>query len=187
LPKEIHAMRCRAMGKAPHMPAPTPAEMKERADAMIAGHLALVDKLEAQAKGMQARWGHVVEIPLDKFDAMRAQLKQTGLRVGEAQKKLDAAQEKGNALKQAAAEQLRTKLKPAELAKAGIDPDNLLAPKSVNPWHDHGFPFAVQCRKALEQNRDAMAFLSGLGFSQRTIRRAWLGVNQEDRHEDRTS
>ncbi len=188
LPKEIHAMKQRALGRSPRMPAPTASEMKDQADTMLAGHLALVDKLEAQARQMHAKWGHMAAVPLHQFDALRNQLKETGRRVAKGQEKLDAARDKTDAVKQEVAGQLKARVKPEDLAKAGIDPDNLLAPKPVNPWHDNGFPFVVQCRKALARDAAAMAGLNGLGLSRRTVQRAWLGINPEAQEsEDRTA
>ena len=73
---------------------------------------------------------------------------------------------------------------PKQLDQAGIDPDNLLGPPPVDPWHDHGFPFVVQCRKNLEQDPQTMKMLEKAGLEKRTIRRAWLGLNKEERKED---
>lgn len=186
LPKEIQAARLKAMGKAPRMPAPTPAAMKGRADALIGKTLAIADRLEARASGMQAKWGHLAAIPLDRFDTVRAKVKQAGERIDEAEKELSRARERTDAFKQDLAAHLKTNVDAEDLAGAGIDPDNLLGPDAVNPWHDHGFPFVIRCRQALERDPDALEGLLRMGFKRSTIRRAWLGVHPQERCEDRT-
>ncbi|MBF0530537.1 MAG: hypothetical protein HQK55_14980, partial [Deltaproteobacteria bacterium] len=73
---------------------------------------------------------------------------------------------------------LSRKFSPSQLKDLGLDVD-VLAPEKVNPWHDRGFPLAVAWRKKLEQNHRLQNDLLKLGFQRKTLRRAWLGVNEE--------
>ncbi len=180
IPKEIERVKLQALGKSPKMPPPSPREMAAHSKTIIDQNLAVLDKLEAQARGMQAQHGHLAPIDLNRFTALRAKLKDTGQRIDKAVAKLDEAQKKGQAVEKNVSAQLKQNVKPEQLAQAGIDPDNLLKPKPINPWHDRGFPFVVQCRKNLEQDTETLAGLQSLGLERQTIKRAWLGLNREE-------
>ncbi len=178
LPKEIEQMKMQALGKAPVMPV-SAARMEETSGRMLSDHLALIDRLESQARAMQSKWGHLARIDLDIFDSMRTRVGQVGKNTGQALAKISQAMDKAAAVQKEIGAKLKARVKPGDLAKAGIDPDNLLPPATVNPWHDHGFDFVVKCRRRLENDQRCLEKLQALGLEKRTIRRAWLGLNPE--------
>jgi uncharacterized protein YjbI with pentapeptide repeats len=179
LPKEIQMVKQQAMGKTPVMPAPTPGEMQALGDKILQGNMAVLDRLEAQAREMQAKWGHLAKIPLEKFDLIRARMAAAEKGLGKARDKIEQAQKSGQKLKQSMGDQLKRKIPPEYLEKTGINPDNLLAPPPVNPWHDTGFPFVAASRRRLTADPAALERLKELGLERRTIRRHWLGINPE--------
>lgn len=183
IPKEIEAAKQKAMGNAPKMPPQSPGEMAARSKAVVNDGRALLGRLEAQAREMQAKWGHMAAIPLDKFDFLRSKMDQADRKIDQTVEKIQKAIAQGDQAKKEMGDRLKANLSPEDLAKSGVDPDNLIPVKSVNPWHDHGFPFVVQCRRDLEKDRDAFNKLFRLGFTRHTISKAWLGINHEERTE----
>ncbi|MBN1102958.1 MAG: DUF2169 domain-containing protein [Deltaproteobacteria bacterium] len=190
IPKDLdHAVKT-ATGKAPVMPR-TPAETAATGQKVIGDSLALLDRLEAQSRDLHAQYGHLVRIDLGMFDRMRASLRAASSRVDEDLRRIEAASEQVRKSAEAAVKEGSEKLKqiapPGALEKSGVALEMVLpGPKKVNPWHDRGFPFVVQCRKILEGDAGALKCLRDLGFEGRSIRRAWLGINTEERDEDRT-
>ena len=180
IPKEIETAKLKAMGKAPQMPAPTPGEMKVKSADMAGKNIALIAGLEEMARGMQAKYGHLVKIDLKKFDVLRGKLKKAEEKIGKGMDEIEEAQKGAEESKKKTSVKLKETFDPEQLKKAGVDPDNLFPEESINPWHDHGFPFIVRCRKNLESNQKAQDALHRLGFERRTIRRAWIGVNPDE-------
>ncbi|MFH1490604.1 MAG: DUF2169 domain-containing protein [Pseudomonadota bacterium] len=180
LPKDIYAAKLKAMGKTPTMPR-SPAEMKGRSEAIISESTALLTRLEIQAREMHLRYGHMVRIPLEKFDILRDRIRSHEEHIDKAVAELGEAEKKKVEAQKKISKQLKENIKPEDVEKAGVevDPDNLMVEPSVNPWHDQCFPFAVQCRKNMERDSEAQKNLHQLGFDKKTISRAWLGINPE--------
>ncbi len=183
LPKELETKKLQAMGKAPKMKR-TPEEIAGRSKALIADGMALVDRLENMAVGMHAKYGHLVKIDLGKFDKIRQKITKTSGKIDKAMDKIGQAQKEGDEMKKEMSDALKQNVSPEDLKKAGIDPDNLIPEKSVNPWHDRGFPLVIQWRKNLEQDTHVQNVLYKLGFNKRTIKRGWFGVNPEELSDD---
>ncbi len=183
IPRDIETAKLKAMDKAPRMQR-SPEEMTAQSKDVIKNSMVLLSNLEGQAREMHAKWGHMVKIPLEKFDEMRGKLKETEKRIDDTLSKVQKAQKKGDEAKKGISDGLKKNVSPEDLKKAGVDPDNLLPKKSVNPWHDRGFPMVIKWRKNLEQDREAQNALYKLGFNRRTIQRAWLGINPEEQVED---
>ncbi len=188
IPKFADDIRQKALGNRPSMPAPAPEEMLAKSQAMIAEHSANLDKLEAMATKMHAEHGHLVAINLGIFDKLRSKIASMEKKVETVTTKLSATKSKLEAARKVAVKDVSgglKKIKPEHLKKGGIDPDKVISPnfpfeKKVNPWHDRGFPFVVQCRKDLEDDRDTLKKLTDLGLNRKTIKRAWLGVNKNE-------
>ena len=186
IPKDIETAKLKAMGKAPRMQR-SPEEMAAQSKEVIANSMVLLSGLEGQTREMHAKWGHMVKIPLEKFDEIRGKLKDTEKRVDDTLAKVQKAQKEGEEAKKGISDDLRKNVSPEDLEKAGIDPDELMKPESVNPWHDRGFPMVIKWRKNLEQDREAQNALYKLGFNKRTIQHAWLGINREEQADDITA
>jgi uncharacterized protein YjbI with pentapeptide repeats len=186
IPRDIETAKLKAMGKAPRIQR-SPEEMAARSKEVIANSMVVLSNLEGQAREMHAKWGHIARIPLEKFDEIRGKLKDAEKSVDDTLTKVQKAQKEGEEAKQGISDALRKNLSPEGLEKAGIDPDELLKPESINPWHDRGFPMVIKWRKNLEQDREAQNTLYKLGFNRRTIKHAWLGINHEEQAEDAKS
>jgi uncharacterized protein YjbI with pentapeptide repeats len=190
IPEDIdHAIK-QAVGKAPVMPT-TPARTAAKGKQVISDNLALLDRLEAQSKALQAQFGHLAYIDLTMFDRLREKLRGISKTIDRDLAKLEGAMTKVEQAKTTALDDFSKQMKlhiPAdELAKADIDPDHLWPDKkSVNPWHDQGFPFCVQCRQDLEDDPDTLQSLHSLGLNRRSIARSWLGIHRDWKIEDRT-
>jgi len=194
VPKMVAEVKKKVLGKSPIMPR-TPTEMAARSQGTIAGGMAVLDKMEALARSMHAKHGHLVKIDLDHFAKTREKLKQTSKKVDQAAQKAEQAKtkaagikadlkKKASDLQKQAAEKLKENAPPDHQEKMILDVDALFPSKTVNPWHDHGFPFVVQCRRNLETDPDTQKILQDLGLERRTVKRAWLGLNPELREED---
>ncbi|MDQ5986631.1 MAG: hypothetical protein CSYNP_02361 [Syntrophus sp. SKADARSKE-3] len=189
IPEDIDDAVKQAVGKAPVMPT-TPARTAAQGKQVINDNLALLDRLETQAKGMQAEHGHRAYIDLTMFDRLRGKLRGMSENIDRDLAKLEAAMAKVAEAKTTAlndfSKQMKLQVTADELAEAGIDPDHLLpGEKSVNPWHDQGFPFAVRCRQDLEDDSQTLQALQRLGLTRRTIKRAWLGIHRDLRIDER--
>ncbi|MFH1488434.1 MAG: DUF2169 domain-containing protein [Pseudomonadota bacterium] len=184
IPKDIEGAKLRAMGKAPVMPR-SPAEKQARAQAVLDDAGVLISKLEAQANDVHLKYGHLAKVDLERFDVLRKKIKKVEEGIAQATVKAQKAQQAGSQLIKDMSADLKKYVSPEQLAKAGIDPDSLIPPKAVHPWHDRGFPLVVQWRKNLERDRNVENTLRGLGFDRRTIRRAWFGINPNEIREER--
>ncbi|MFH1139990.1 MAG: DUF2169 domain-containing protein [Pseudomonadota bacterium] len=176
VPAEVDRIKRQAMGQAPKRVVDLD-EMSAKSKMLVEDSLALLDRLEVQALDAKAKYGHLVRIPLEKLDAMRGKVKKIEGQVDQAVLKLKKAQAEGEDAKKSISENLKKNVSAENLAKAGVDPDNLLPAPTVNPWHDRGFPFVTACRRRLELDRELTRRLVSLGFFRRTITRAWLGFN----------
>ncbi|WP_027722036.1 DUF2169 family type VI secretion system accessory protein [Maridesulfovibrio zosterae] len=188
IPKFADDIRQKALGNRPVMPASEPEEMMAKANAMIAEHNALLDKLEVMAKKAHAEHGHLVQINLGVFDKFRGKLTAIGSKMEETTGKLSAAKKKLEASRKAAIKDLSGKLKkikPEHLKKAGLDPvedipEDFPFNKKVNPWHDRGFPLVAQGRRNLENDPKTVRKLTDLGLDRKTLKRAWIGALDEE-------
>ena len=178
IPKQLQEAKLKAVGKAPRMQR-TPQEMVEGARKNIADSMANLDKQEAMVRDMHAKYGHKVAIDLAMFDRIRTKLAAMEGKVSQVLTKATAAQAKGDKIKADMGAVLKAKLTPEQLEQSGIDPDNLLSPKKVNPWHDRGFPLVIQWRKNLEKDATTRKRLHDLGLADHSIKRAWLGITSE--------
>ncbi len=184
IPKDIDNSIRRGLGKAPSMPR-TPAESAAGGQKVIQGSFEVLDKLERQSRDLHSKYGHLVRIDLAMFDRMRGRLKTMSGRITDGLKQIETA--KASVMKSAEAAvkegsaKLKTFVPPDILEKSGYSPEKLLPQeKKVNPWHDRGFPFVVQCRRNLEQSPDLQQVLHRLGLDKRSIKNAWLGVNLQE-------
>lgn len=184
IPKDIEDSIKMATGKAPVMPR-TPAETAATGKTVISDSIALLDKLEAQSKGFQQQYGHLMKIDLTMFERMRGNLLKQSTHIDESLAKLEKAtatakKETGTALK-SGADSMRKAVPADILEKAGFNPEALLkGEKKVNPWHDRGFPFVIQCRRNLDADRNTTDMLRKLGIEPRAMKKAWLGVNADE-------
>ncbi|MFH1490643.1 MAG: DUF2169 domain-containing protein [Pseudomonadota bacterium] len=183
MPKQIEQAKLKAMGKAPRMQR-SPEEMADNARQALAGGYKLLDEQEAMARKMHAEHGHLMAIDLGIFDRMRQNLKIMGGKIDNVLEKAQEAKKKGEAMKGDISRMLREKVPADELEKAGIDPEELLPPKKVNPWHDRGFSLVMQWRKNLEKDIAAQKQLRDLGLNKDTIKQGWLGVVQQTSQEE---
>jgi uncharacterized protein YjbI with pentapeptide repeats len=183
IPRDIETAKLKVMGKAPRMQR-SPEEMAARSKEVIANSMIVLSNLEGQAREMHAKWGHMARIPLEKFDEIRGKIKDAEKRVEDTLAKIQKAQKEGEEIKKGMSDALKKNVSPEDLEKSGVDPDELLKPESINPWHDRGFPLVMKWRKNLEQDREAQNTLYKLGFNRRTIKHAWFGINHEEQAED---
>ncbi|MEA1936195.1 MAG: DUF2169 domain-containing protein [Thermodesulfobacteriota bacterium] len=187
IPKDIETAKLKAMGKSPKMQR-SPEEMAAQGREVIQKGMTLVSDMEIQTQQMltdyRAKYGHLVKIPSVKFDNIKEKLKDTEKRLDDAMAEVQKAQKESEEAKKGISDELKKNVSPEDLKKTGIDPDNLLAEQSVNPWHDRGFPMVIKWRKNLEQDHKIQNALYKLGFNRRTIQRAWFGINPEEQAED---
>jgi uncharacterized protein YjbI with pentapeptide repeats len=180
IPAMIETAKKRALGQSPVMPVTT-ADMAKLSESLGARLGTNIEELEALARGMHAKYGHMMEIDLTQFDRFRQSLADAQTKATTAIAKVDAAQAKGQAAMESATKTLKEKVKPEHLAKAGVDPDNLFPPRKVNPWHDAAFPFVIDRRRDLESYPEAMGRIRANGLKQIHSDAFWLGINIEDR------
>ena len=178
MPKQIEQAKLKAMGKAPRMQR-TPAEMGATARKHIAQSHDLLDDQEAMARRMHAKHGHLVNIDLTMFHRMRQTLNSLNTKIDTVLAKASEAQKKKEVATNSTAKHITANIPAAELEKAGINPDDLLPQKKINPWHDHGFPLVIGWRKNLELDEATQQQLADFGFQQHTIKHSWLGVNHK--------
>jgi len=191
IPKFADEIRQKALGNRPSMPMQEPEEMLAGAQKIIAGQNKTLDSLEAMARKAHAEHGHLVEINLGIFDKFRSKIAGLEKRISSTTEKLSATKKQMEAAAKDAAKGASSKMKgikPELLQQNGLDPDNPIPDdfplqKKVNPWHDRGFPLVVQWRRNLENAPEKMKQLTDLGIERKTIKRMWLGVNDEELHE----
>lgn len=188
--KTIAEAKAKAMGQTPVMPR-EPQEIGVMGQKVIAGGMAVLDKMEAMAIDFRQKFGWRATLDPATFAARRERLAADSARIQATTDKAAASKASVLANQAEMAKSMGASIKaqvPADqLAKAGIDPDNLLpGPKSLGPWHDTGFPFVVACRRNLENDPALMARLQAQGFTTRTLSTAWLGYNPEEIRQDAT-
>lgn len=190
VPKEIAQIKKTALGQAPVMPR-TAAELGEQSKNILRARMNTLDKLENLARGMNERWGHHARVNLEPLSKVRGKLQALEAKVDTSVGKLQAMRKKAEAKKSELIEKnskfLKENLTPEQLKKTGMDPDKLWKGESVNPWHDHAFPFVVQCRRNLEHDQELRSALTRMGLKRKTWQRAWLGVNYEETSDDAAS
>ncbi|NDV23345.1 DUF2169 domain-containing protein [Desulfovibrio sp. JC022] len=187
IPKFADEIRQKALGNRPAMPMQDPEEVVAGAQKMIAGHYKTLDSLESMARKAHAEHGHLVEINLGVFDKFRGKIADLEKKLSATGAKFSATKKQLEASRKAAVKESSAKLKgikPEYLKQNGLDPDEPISAefpfhKKVNPWHDRGFPLVVRWRRALENDRESMKKLTDLGLDRKTIKRMWLGVNDE--------
>lgn len=187
IPKQLAQAQQRHLGKSPLMPR-TPEEMAAAGHQSLAQCQGAVDQVESVVRDLHSRFGHLMKIDLTRFDRRRESLRQMGAGIDQRlakaqalgremeQMRLDAAKE--------AAGLLKSHVDPADLQKAGVNPDALIPDgATATPWAQEAMRFVIQCRRHLEQRPAALESLRAMGFASGTVRRAWLGINPEPRAE----
>jgi len=180
--KDIDLAKARAMGQTPVMPR-EPEEMAAMGRQVIAGGMATLDKMEAMARDFQAKFGWRAALDPASFAPRRAKLAETAQKIEAATAKAGQSKAKLTAMKADMVKDVSARLKasatPEQLAKAGIDPDNPLPEKDdgFGPWHAMGFPFAVACRRNLENDSALTARLQSGGLKNRALSASWAGYN----------
>lgn len=182
----IEEARLRALGKRPVMKR-SPEEAIARAGQRLKSSHAALDRLEALVAGHRSRHGHRVKINAKALSNLRTRLNASEGRLEQVLARIQEAQAEGRQIQQELAGDLKRYVSPEDLKQAGVDPDALLPHPEVNPWHDRGFPLVTAWRRNLEQDPETQEALKKLGLRRRTIQRAWLGINPEERREDRRS
>jgi len=186
IPKDIEEAKKGALGKAPKKQH-TPHETVAQARQTIAQSHALIDRMEAQTRNLLDQFGHLVSFNMAKFDTIRNKLNSAGKKADETLAKVEKAQQKGDETKDKVSQLMKENPNLEKLKAKGVDPDNLIPVPSVNPWHDHGFPLVVSWCKNLNQATAKKNSLYKLGFNDRTMRRAWMGINPEKVEQDKTA
>ncbi len=190
VPKEIARIKKNALGQAPVMPR-TAAELGGKFKGIISARMGTLDRLEKISRTMNERWGHRVRVNMEPISKVRGKLQDMEAKVDSSVGKLQDLRKKAEARKSALIEKnskfLKENLTPEQLEKTGMDPDKLWKGESVNPWHDHAFPFVVQCRRNLEHDEELRSTLTRMGLKRKTWQRAWLGVNYEETSDDAVS
>ncbi len=175
IPKQIEDIKKRAMGKAPEMsysPDETAAILKKA----IAGGYSVIGDMENLARNMHSQYGHMAKIDLAQFDGWRKHLGEMERRIDETAAMGARIREDAEQAEKEAAKDLREQFTPEQLSEQGIDPDNLLEPLPADPWQAFAFSFAMQARKNLENDPEALEKLAGLGFESHTIEKYWMGI-----------
>jgi len=183
LPKDIEEAKRKVMGKAPVM-LHTPSETADKTKSVISGSMALIGEIERMILDMEARFGPGMPIDMKGFDVIKRRLSETSSHIDSTMKEAAEAERQGEELKKELSGIIRKNIPPEEINKAGIDPDMLIAPEKINPWHDRGFPLVVKWCKDLKRDTDTLKRLYGMGFNSRTIERAWMGINRENYSEN---
>lgn len=191
IPKSVDEVRQAALGNRPVKPMPEPEEMLAKSKKMLAGQHQVLDKLETMAQKAYAQHGHRAEINLGVFDSLRTTMASISQNIERATQDLSRSKKAILDDTKSSVQQTRDKLKaikPDVLAKAGVDPDEVLPDnfpfnQKVDPWHDRGFPYVVACRKSLEDDKQTMSMLTALGLDEDTIDRYWLGVSHKAQSE----
>ncbi len=185
LPKEIEQVKAKVLGKSPVMPQ-TPEETVAQAKKVLADSAGLLNDMEGMTKDMQARYGHIVNINKVDFDGIRSKLSGVEGHLDKAMAAVQQAKEKAADAEKELSRHLKERVPPNVLAKAGVDPDNPTAVvRLVDPWHDQGFHFVVQCRKNLESHPGMQSLLHRVGFTRKTMERAWLGIHPAETVDER--
>jgi len=185
LPKEIERVKAVVLGKAPVMPQ-TPEETIAGAKKVLAESALLLNNMEGMTKDMQARHGHVVNVNRVDFEGIREKLAETDTHLDKTMADVEQAKEKAAEAQKSLSGHLKERVPADVLAKAGVDPDNPVAvSKPSDPWHERGFTFVVECRKSLESNPEMQSLLQRIGFTRKSIERAWLGINTVEKIDDR--
>jgi uncharacterized protein YjbI with pentapeptide repeats len=180
--KDIAKAKASAMGQTPVMPR-EPEELAAMSKTVIAGGMATLDKAEAMARQFQDQFGWRATLDPASFAPRRAKLEETAQKIDATAAKMSQSKASLIAMKADMTKDMGARMKasltPEQLAKGGIDPDNLLPEKDdgLGPWHALGFPFVVQCRRNLENDPALMAQLKSCKFSGRTISSSWAGFN----------
>lgn len=186
LPKEIERAKAEILGKTPVMPQ-TPEETVTRAKMVLTESAMLLNRMEGMTKDMQARYSHVVNINKVDFDGIRNKLSGVEGHLDKIMAEVQQAEEKATDAQKELSGHLKERVPPDVLAKAGVDPDHPTAVAgSVDTWHDRGFPFVVQCRKNLESHPGMQSLFHRVGFTRKTVERAWFGVHPAETTNERT-
>lgn len=183
LPKELKERQARQQGQAPAM-VMQPADVACRLNASLKQIRASIDTVEASAKGLHERFGHMAPVNLAAFPRARAQAEAM-------EGKLNAMLQRAQAMEQRKAaflDKAREILKRPQLTymadKKGLgDLEKLLEKPGEPPFHAQGFPLLVSWRIGLDIDQERLRALSGLGIERGTVKRRWLAWNPEARLE----
>ncbi len=178
MPKKIELNKQKAMGKAPRMQR-TPAEIAATAKMNLVTTAKVLDEQEALARSMHAKYGHMMEFDLGMFDRMRQKQAQLTKSIDQTLAKVQKVSENADIKKADLAAKIKKQVPKKYLDAAGVNPDDLLPAKKVNPWHDYGFPKVIGWRKNMENDQHISKELIDLGFEPETIKKGWLGLNLE--------
>ena len=186
LPLKIKDNIAQGLGRRPR-PVRAPQEIIDNAKALIDKNRKLFEDGAANLAEMKIKFGHLARIdpiPLQKagakLDETKARLDQLGKKVAQAQARIaDIRNQAGDKVKA-----LSHQIPAQHLASAGIDPEAMaeaLNPGPKNLWHQNGMRFVEECRNSLEHSGEIFTALRNLGLRPYHIRRAWLGINPEER------
>ncbi|WPL16633.1 Type III effector pipB2 [Thiorhodovibrio winogradskyi] len=183
LPKKIKAQLAAHQGQVP-VPRYQAADLERLMGAQLVQTRAAIETIEATAKDLHARFGHIAPINFGAIAKARAQ-------ADKMQVKLADLVARGKAIEQRKAEMLdkakgimkRPELEPL-LAKAGIsDPNTLLARPPEPPFHARAFPLLTSWRLDLLLDASRLRALTDLGLRRETIKNRWLAWNPQPRQE----
>lgn len=181
IPRELDRARNKALGKAPVMPR-TPVELGGLATGLAKKGAAIMQQNAAMARALSMKLGVAVPFPANKVSAGIAKLDRTVAKINTAAGDLETVRTQGGGVWRRLSDALHTladKQDPEELKKLGVVVADFL-PVPDDAWVRSGFDFVVNCRRHLEQDPKVRAKLLKMGLSQRSIRRAWLGVNPHE-------
>ncbi|WP_456324235.1 DUF2169 domain-containing protein [Desulfonauticus submarinus] len=182
LPKKINDSILRGLGERPKQSF-TPNEIIKSALENIENAEQFFGKTELDLQGLREEFGHIVKIEsINMKNTMQeniGKIKETVKTFGQ---KLNAI----NKNVQASKEEIKSKFEAG--LKGGIK-DKIVEikdfldflDKKEDPWLLSGMKFLQECRLQLLKDKEKMEILTEIGFSDYTVKWAWLGFNQKDR------
>ena len=179
LPKEIARIQNALLGRSPVMER-TPQEYAGMGALTLTGTRTVLNTLGSTADGLRSRFGFL-PLPGTPLQGIADKLDLAGQRLEHSVRGLEKTVDRSAAYKQELQAEAKSTLEllPETLrskAAAALDP-----PQPQPSWKQTAFAFAVDARRALEADPSALQRLRELGFTDRTIRNAWLGWHPEAR------
>ena len=183
LPKKIKLQLATHQGQVP-VPRYEPQDLERIMGTRLTQTRAAIDTIEASAKDLHNRFGHIAAIDFSALTRARAQ-------ADKMEGKLADLVARGKAMEARKAEMLgkakdllkRPEIQPL-LAKGEIsDPNQLFERPPEPPFHARGFPLLTRWRLDLQLDPARMRALTGLGLQRETIKNRWLAWNSEPREE----
>jgi len=184
IPRAVKENVAKTQGKRPSLKR-TSSEKIAQSSARIDKAVVRMDKAKIKLQELKEEFGHITKINVNAFDDAKVNLLASKEKIAATLKRADEITKNSKKMKTDTLAEIEAikenNPKIPDDAKEKMSFDFLKEKEKEKVWSDYAFDFLCECVKNLEKEPEELHKLRHLGLAKRTIPRAWIGFNPQEK------